>query len=136
MGGYVQNLAKKYLILAGAGAIFGTALVFAMLAAFWALLARNNDPVLSAGIMAGILAIVGLLIAFVAYGSTANNKPPSVSAALKSPVDTVRANVPAVDDVGRQIEYAVRQYGPMKVAAAAAGAGLIVGFIAKKTRQI
>ncbi len=136
VGGYVQNTIKKYLVLSVAGAAFATALVFAMLASFWALLARNNDPVASAAIMAGILVLVGFLIVFIAYGSTKQAPLPSARAALQNPIDTVRANVPAIDDVGRQIEVAVKQYGAIKVAAAAATAGIVIGILAKKTRQI
>lgn len=136
VGESVQNTITKYLVLSLAGAVFGGALTFATLASFWAILARTNDPVQSASIMGGILALVGFLIVFIAYGSTKQKPLPSARVALENPIDTARANIPAVDDVGREIEKAVATYGPLKVAGAALGAGLLVGFLAKKTKQI
>lgn len=136
VGDYIQNLITKYLVLAVAGGAFSAAMVFVTLAGFWALNKRTNDWVDSAAIMAGILALIGFLIVFVAYGLTANNKAPSVSAAMRNPVDTVRANIPAVDDVGHQIETAVRQYGPLPVAAAAIGFGVVAGVMYKKYRNL
>ena len=125
MGVYVRNLTTKYLVLSVAGTAFTAAITFAMLAAFWALIARTQDPIASAGIMAGILALVGFLIVFIAYGIT-RQKSPSASLALREPT---------VDDIGRQIEYAVRQYGPFRVASAAMAGGLLAGLLAKHFRQ-
>ena len=122
---YVRNLTTKYLVLSMAGTAFTAAITFAMLAAFWALIARTQDPIASAGIMAGILVLVGFLIVFIAYGIT-RQKSPSASLALREPT---------VDDIGRQIEYAVRQYGPFRVASAAMAAGLLAGLLAKHFRQ-
>jgi hypothetical protein len=47
-------------------------------------------------------------------------------------VQALQAQVPSVDDVGRQIEHAVKEYGPLPVAAAAAAGGLIAGLVAKR----
>ena len=134
-GDHVKNLLTKYLVLSLAGMAFLGAIVFAILAGFWALSSENHDPIISAGIMAGILALVGCLIALIAYGIT--RKPQqSVSQAIRQPVQTLRSQVPAVDDVGRQIEYAVREYGPIKVTAAAAAGGLIVGLLTKRYSEL
>ena len=133
LGDYVQNLVTKYLVLSVAGTAFMSAIVFAMLAAFWALISRNHDPVASAGIMAGVLALVGFLIVFIAYGIT-HRKPQSVKQALVEPVKAAQNQMPTMDDVGRQIELAVRQYGPVRVATAAAAGGLVAGLLAKRFR--
>ena len=53
MGVYVRNLTTKYLVLSVAGIAFTAAITFAMLAAFWALISWTQDPIASAGIMAG-----------------------------------------------------------------------------------
>jgi uncharacterized membrane protein len=135
LGDYVKNLATKYLMLSAAGTVFLGAIVFATLAVFWALVSRNNDPVASAGIMAGILALVGFLIALIAYGIT-RERTPSARQALQEPAYALQSQVPTVDDVGRQIEYAVRKYGAVRVATAAAAGGLIAGLLAKRFRQI
>ncbi len=133
LGGYVKNLATRYLVLSAAGMAFLGAIVFAILAGFWALNSRSNDPVASAGIMAGILALAGLLIALIAYGTTREKKQAaSVSQALSQPVQTLQSQIPSVDDVARQIEDAVRQYGPLRVTAAAAAGGLLAGLVAKR----
>jgi hypothetical protein len=49
MGGYAKNLATRYLVLSAAGTVFLGAIVFAILAGFWALISQNDDPVASAG---------------------------------------------------------------------------------------
>jgi hypothetical protein len=41
-----------------------------------------------------------------------------------------------MDDVGRKIEDAVRQYGPARVTAAAVASGLVAGVLAKRLRHI
>jgi hypothetical protein len=46
-----------------------------------------------------------------------------------------RSQPSTVDEIGRQIEYAVRQYGPFRVASAVAG-GLLAGLLAKHFRPI
>jgi hypothetical protein len=136
LGDYVKNLATRYLVLSAAGTAFLGAIVFAILAGFWALISRNNDPVTSAGIMAGILALVGFLIALIAYGATRERQRPSVSEVIRQPVQAFQSQVPTVDDVGRRIEGLVRQYGAVRVATAAAAGGLVAGLLAKKFRQI
>ena len=42
---YVRNLTTKYLVLSVAGMAFTAAITFAMLAAFWALISRTQDPI-------------------------------------------------------------------------------------------
>ena len=69
-GESVKNLTRKYLVLGIAGIIFATAIAFATLAAFWALEARIQDPIMAAAIMVGILILVALLTALIAYGLT------------------------------------------------------------------
>jgi len=136
VGDYAKTMVTRYLVLSVAATAFLGAIVFAILAGFWELSSRNNDPISSAAIMAAVLALVGFLIALIAYGTT-REKTPSVSEAFQRPVQAFQAQVPtSVDDIGRQIEYAVRTYGPVKVATAAAAGGLVAGLLAKKFRQI
>ncbi len=134
LGGYVRSLATRYLVLSIAGIAFLGAIVFAILAGFWALNSSNHDPIISAGIMAAVLALVGFLIALIAYGTTREKAQSgvSVSRALQQPVQTLRSEVPSVDDVAREIEQAVKRHGPFQVAAAAAAGGLIAGIVAKR----
>ena len=61
VGDYAKNLATRYLVLSAAGTAFLGAIVFGILAGFWALMSRNYDPVVAAGIMAGILRLGWLL---------------------------------------------------------------------------
>lgn len=133
LGGYVKNLATRYLVLSIAGIAFLGAVVFATLAGFWALSSSNHDPITSAGIMAAILALAGFLIGLIAYGTT-RQKPrqASVSRAIRQPVQTLQSELPSVDDVTRQIEQAVKRHGPFRVATAAAAGGLIAGIVAKR----
>ena len=80
--------------------------------------------------------MAGLLIALIAYGATREKKQTaSVSQALRRPVQTLQSQIPSVDDVGRQIEQAVKEYGPLRVTAAAAAGGLVAGLIAKRYGQ-
>jgi cytochrome bd-type quinol oxidase subunit 2 len=135
MGAYFKNLMTRYLVLSVAGTAFAAAITFAMLAAFWALNSRTQDPVASALIIAGVLALAGFVIVLVAYGIT-RRKSPSASLALREPVQTVQGQMPAVDEIGRQIEYAVRQYGAVRVASVAMAGGLVAGLLAKHFRQM
>jgi hypothetical protein len=135
LGDYAKNLATKYLMLSAAGTAFLAAIVFVILAVFWALISRNHDPVLSAWIMAGILALVGFLTVFIAYGIT-REKPQSVKQALRDPIQTAQSQLPTADDIGRQIEHAVRVYGPVRVATAAAAGGLVAGLLAKRFGRV
>lgn len=132
LGGYARNLATRYLVLSVAGTAFLGATVFAILAGFWALNYSNNNPVLSAGIMAGILVLVGCLIALVAYGITRERRETGVREAISQPFQSLQNQIPTVDDVGRQIEHAVKQYGPLRVAAAAIAGGVVAGLIARR----
>jgi predicted lipid-binding transport protein (Tim44 family) len=135
VGGYFQTLITRYLVLSVAGTAFLGAIIFAILAGFWALTSRNNNPVASAAIMAGILVLVGLLIALAAYGITSQRRE-SPRLALSEPVTAIQSYVPTVEDVGRQIELAARQYGPLRVVAMAAAGGLVAGLLAKRFRAI
>ena len=135
LGDYMQRLAVKYLVLSVAGIIFLAAVIFGILSIFWALISSIHDPVISAGIMAGALALIGLLIVLIAYGIT-GRKRPSANLALRDPVQALESRVPSVEDVGRQIEYAARRYGPIRVTAAAAASGLAAGILAKRFGQL
>ena len=135
LGGYVRKLTKRYLVLSMAGIPFVGATAFGILAAFWALNSRIQDPIWAALAMVGILVLVGLLIVLIAYGTTREGTP-SARQALTQPVRAVQSQIPTTDDVGRQIERAVQLYGPVRVATAAAAGGLLVGILAKKYRQV
>jgi apolipoprotein N-acyltransferase len=135
LGDYVRNLTKRYLVLGIAGITFVAAMVFGILAAFWALNSQTQDPMWSAVIMVGILVLAGLLIVLIAYGIT-REETPSARQALSQPVRAVQNQFPTTDEVGRQIERAVQLYGPLRVATAAAAGGLIAGILAKRYRQV
>lgn len=135
LGGYVKSLVTKYLILSAAGMIFLIAIVFGILAVFWALTSSIRDPVISAGIMAGALALIGLLTVLIAYGIT-GRKHPSAKQVLRDPLQAVEGRIPSVEQVGRQIEYAVRQHGPIRVTAAAAASGFAAALLAKRFGQL
>ena len=130
LGDYVKKSVTKYLVLAIAGIPFVAALAFGVLAIFWAL-TTVMDPIYAAAAMVGILALVGLLIVLIAYGIT-RERPQSVRSALVAPAQDLQNSIPTVEDVGRQIETAVQRYGPIRVAAAAAAGGIIVGVLAKR----
>jgi len=134
LGDYAKNLMTKYIMLSAAGIVLLPAIVFAILAIFWALISSNHDPVMSAAIMAGALALIGFLTVFIAYGIT--RKHQSAKQALRDPARATQARLPSVEDVGRQIERAVRQYGPLRVTAAAAAGGLAAGVLAKRFGQL
>ncbi len=134
LGDYVRILTARYLVLSVAGIIFLVAIAFGILAGFWALNLWTQNPIWSALIMMGILVLAGLSIALTAYGIT-REKPQSASIASIDPLQAVQSNIPSVEDVGREIETAVRRYGPFRVAAAAAAGGLIAGLLAKRFSQ-
>jgi len=134
LGDYVKNLTTKFLVWSTAGTVFLAAIVFAILAIFWALTSQSRDPVASAAIMAGALALIGCLIVPLAYGIT-REKPQSVSQALRDPAQAVQSQIPSVEEIGRQIERAARKYGPVRVIAAAAAGGLAAGVFAKRFGQ-
>lgn len=135
MGEQVQQMVLRYLVLALAGIAFLGAGVFGVLAGFWGFLEVVHDPAASAGIMAGILVFIGLLIALLAFGIT-QVKRQRFKAVERYPVQNVRSSLPTVEDVGQQIERAVAQYGPVQVTTAAVAAGLLAGLMAKRFRQI
>jgi Putative transposase len=93
-----------------------------------------QNPIWSALIMMGIFLLAGFLIALTAYGIT-REKPQSASLALRDPVQAVQSHIPTVEDVGREIETAVRRYGPARVTAAAVAGGLVAGLLAKRFAQ-
>ncbi len=134
LGDYLKHLTTKYLVLSAAGMIFLVAIVFAILAIFWGLISSNHDPAISAAIMAGGLGLIGCSIAVLAYGIT-RGKPPSARQALIEPIQAVKTEIPSAEDIGRRIEQAARQYGPLRVTAAAAAGGLVAGLLAKHFGQ-
>lgn len=131
LGDYVKNLTTRYLILSVALLAFLVAIVFAILASFLALDWWLQSPLWAALIMMAISVLAGFLIVLTAYGIT-NRGPESARAALRDPMQAVQSHIPTVEDVGHQIEIAVRRYGPARVAAAAAAGGLIAGMLAKR----
>ena len=130
-GDSLKNLTTRWLVFGIAGIIFASGIAFGVLAGFWALESRTQDPILSAVIMVGILILAALLTAFIAYGITGGEKTPGPAKAV------AQALVPLpVEEVGRQIEAAAQEYGAVRVAAAAAAGGLVAGMLAKKFGQI
>jgi small-conductance mechanosensitive channel len=135
LGDYFRNLTAKYLVLTAAGIVFAAAALFALLAGFWALDFWTQNPVWAALIMAGSLCLAGFLIALTAYGRT-KAKPQAAARAMEPPSLAAQGAIPSVEDVGRQIEEAARQYGPVRVVAAAAAGGLIAGLLVKRLTQV
>ena len=136
LGGYLQTTLTRYLVLALSAAVFSAASVFALLAGFWALNQWLQDPVVSAAFMAAILASIGLLIALIAFGPTREKSRPDAKQALAVTAAPEPSQLPTVEDIGRQIEHAVRKHGPVRVLAAAAAGGVIVGLLAKRLGRI
>jgi len=134
LGDYLRKLTARYLVLSAAGIVFSAAVLFALLAGFWALDLWMHNPVWDALIMAGSLCLAGFLIALTAYGLT-RGKPQAANRAIEAPLHAASSSLPAVEDVGRQIEEAARQYGPVRVAAAAAAGGLVAGVLVKRLTQ-
>ncbi len=130
LGDYAKNLMTRYIVLSVAGIVFLAAIVFAILAGFWALESRMQNPIWPALIMMGICLFAGLLIALTAYGITRER-----ASARPAPPRTAQSYIPSVDDVGREIETAVHRYGPFRVAAAAAAGGIVAGLLAKRFTQ-
>jgi hypothetical protein len=133
LGDYLRSLTAKYLVLSAAGIVFAAAALFALLAGFWALDLWTHSPIWAALIMAGSLCLAGFLIARTAYGPT--RVKPQTASAMEPPSQPAQSSLPAVEDVGRQIEEAARQYGPAYVAAAAAAGGLVAGVLIKRLTQ-
>ena len=73
-GDSLKNLTTRWLVFGIAGIIFASGIAFGVLAGFWALESRTQNPILSAVIMVGILILAALLIAFIAYGITGGRK--------------------------------------------------------------
>jgi hypothetical protein len=135
MGDRFQNLLLRIGLLLVAGLVFIAAGVFVCLGGFWGFELLISAPA-AAGAMVGCLFLFGLLITLVAFGITQQKKirPKAVE---RYEVRALRPAVgPTVDDIGRQIEMAVEQYGALRVTAAAAAAGLIAGVVARRFRQI
>src|SRR5215470_2996034 len=85
VGDYVKSVMTKYVMLSAAGMIFLVAFVFGILALFWLLTASIHNPVISAAIMAGALAVIALIVAVIAYAMTGRRRP-SASQALRNPL--------------------------------------------------
>ena len=130
LGDYVKNLMTRYMVLSLAGIVFLVAIVFAILAGFWAINSAMQNPIWSALIMMGICLFAGLAIALTAYGITRER-----ASARPAPMQAAQSYIPTVDDVGREIETAVHRYGPFRVAAAAAAGGIVAGLLAKRFAQ-
>src|SRR5262249_39185944 len=111
------------------------AALFALLAGFWALDLWLQNPVWAALIMAGSLCLAGFFIALTAYGPI-KSKPQTAALAMKPPSAPAQSVLPSVEDVGRRIEEAARQYGLVPVVAAAAAGGLIAGLLVKRLAQM
>ena len=133
LGDYLKKLAEKYLVLSAAGTIFLAAIIFAILAAFWALTSAIQNPAISAAIMAAALALIGLLTVLIASG-IGRNRTQSVRQAGGGARPAAIGQIPSIEDVGRQIENAARTYGPLRVTAAAAAGGLVTGLLASRFR--
>ena len=136
LGDYVNHLKTKYLVLGAAGMIFLVAIVFAILAIFWGLISLNHDPATSAGIMAGALGLIGLLDRVYSALELRSGSRQSASQALRYPVQAVQSEVPSVENIGRLIEHSARDYGALRVTAAAAAGGLVAGLLAKRFGQM
>ena len=130
LGDYAKNLMTRYMVLSVAGIVFLVAIVFAILAGFWAINSAMQNPIWSALIMMGICLFAGLAIALTAYGITREK-----ASARPAPMQAAQSYIPTVDDVGREIETAVHRYGPFRVAAAAAAGGIVAGLLAKRFAQ-
>ena len=134
VGGYVKNLATRYIVLSVAGIALLVAIAFAILAGFWALNLWLLNPIWAALAMMGIFIFAALSIALIAYGIT-RERPLSAKAAMRDPLQAVQSRIPSVEDVGREIKSAVHRYGPVRVAAAAMAGGVVAGLLAKRFGQ-
>jgi hypothetical protein len=135
LGDYLRNLTAKYLVLSAAGIVFAGAALFVLLAGFWALDLWTHSPIWAALIMAGSLSLAGFLIVLTAYGLT-RAKPQTAKRPIEPPLHGAQSSLPSVEDAGRAIEEAARQYGPVRVAAAAAAGGLVAGVLVKRLTQV
>jgi hypothetical protein len=77
---------------------------------------QTQSPVLAALIMAAILIVAGILLLVLA-----RQRAKTARQAFSASLSSLRNRVPTVDDVGRQIERAVNQAGPVRLMAAALG---------------
>jgi hypothetical protein len=131
LGDYLKKLAAKYLVLSVAGMIFLAAIAFGLSAVFWALTSSIQNPAISAAIMAGALALIGLLAVAGAYGIGPKESRSGVRQALSDPARALKSWLPGIQQAGRD---AVRAYGPFRVTAAAAAGGLVAGLVASRFR--
>ncbi len=131
LAGYAKNLTARYLILGGALIVALAGASFAALAAFWALNSWTQDPMQTALIMTAIFFFAACSIAAFAYGTT-REKPQSAGSVQAGAPVGAEAYLPEPEDVGREIENAVRRYGPLPVAAAAVAGGFVAGLLAKR----
>jgi hypothetical protein len=131
VGGYINNLARRYLILIIASAMFLGACAFGTLALYWSLIFQNLSPVQASCVMASGLLLIALLTVLLAYGTTRARKPPALLESESVTKLPALADLTA-DDVGRQIELAAAKHGAGKVVAFAALGGLIAGILARR----
>jgi hypothetical protein len=131
VGGYVNNLATRYLILMVAFTIFLGAFAYGTLATYWKLTSLNWTPVQAAlGVACGLL-LIAFLMALLAYGTTQASKPePLLENNALSPMPAIADLTP--EDVGRHIERAVALHGAGKVVAFAAAGGIIAGMLSRR----
>jgi hypothetical protein len=134
LAGYAKNLTARYLMLGVALIVALAGASFAVLAGFWALNARMGDPMQTALIMTAIFFFAACSIALIAYGTT-KEKPEAASEVRRVSFGSAEANLPTPEEVGREIENAVRRYGPLPVAAAAVAGGFVAGLLAKRFVQ-
>jgi cytochrome bd-type quinol oxidase subunit 2 len=134
LAGYARNLTARYLILGVALIVALAGACFAALAAFWALNSWTQDPMRTALVMTAIFFVAALSIAAFGYGIT-REKTPALEPAPRVALGGAEAYLPAPEDIGREIENAVRRHGPLPVAAAAVAGGFVAALLAKRFTQ-
>jgi hypothetical protein len=131
LAGYAKNLTARYSILAVALIVALAGVGFAVMAGFWALNAWTGDPMQTSLIMTAIFFFAACSIALIAYGVT-REKPEKPRPVSGDPLEGVAAYLPSPEEVGRGIESAVRQHGPLPVAAAAIAGGFVAAVLTRK----
>lgn len=117
-GGAAENISRRAAWFAAGGAIFVLGLVFAVLAAFWAL-QPHYGPIQSAAMIAG----ASLLAALVCFAVPAMVQAGQKSRA-KANAETVSPVAETIDAVKVEAAEAVDYFGPAKVMASAFMLGL------------
>ena len=131
LAGYARNLTARYLILGVAAIVALAGTCFAALAAFWALNSWTQDPMRTALVMTAIFFFAALSIAAFGYGIT-REKTQSAWPAPGDAAGGLEMSLPSPEDIGREIENAVRRHGPLPVAVAAVAGGLLAALLAKR----